>query len=122
MPRRSGNSWPGWPAGTATWARSTAGSVCRRSRWPRPVDGSTRRARRLYGRRFSNEAREDSMDKDLKRIVKKAHKLDEAYCVTSGKGFRLKDFKPGDTGEFSDEAKPRAKEALKMVIEQLALL
>ncbi|MGH6691744.1 MAG: polyphosphate kinase 2 family protein, partial [Gammaproteobacteria bacterium] len=62
------------------------------------------------------------MDKQLKKIVKKAHKLDEAYCVTDGKGFRLKDFRPGDTGGFGDEAKPRAKAALQMVVEHLALL
>jgi PPK2 family polyphosphate:nucleotide phosphotransferase len=62
------------------------------------------------------------MDKQLKKIVKKAHQLDEAYCVTDGKGFRLKDYKPGDTGGFGDEAKPRAKAALQMVVEHLALL
>ena len=62
------------------------------------------------------------MDKQLKKIVKKAHKLDEAYCVTDGKGFRLKDYRPGDTGGFDDEAKPRAKAALQMVVEHLALL
>ena len=62
------------------------------------------------------------MDKHLRKIVKWAHKLDEAYCVADGKGFRLKDYKPGDTGGFGEEAKPRAKAALKMVIEHLAML
>ena len=62
------------------------------------------------------------MDKQLKKIVKKAHKLDEAYCVTDGKRFRLKDYRPGDTGGFGDEAKPRAKAALQMVVEHLATL
>jgi PPK2 family polyphosphate:nucleotide phosphotransferase len=58
----------------------------------------------------------------LKRIIKFAHKIDNEYCVTSGKGFRLKDYDPGDTGRFSSEDKPRAKEALKLGVEQLASL
>jgi PPK2 family polyphosphate:nucleotide phosphotransferase len=62
------------------------------------------------------------METHLKKIVRKAHKLDEAYCVTDGKRFRLKDYRPGDTGGFGDEAKPRAKAALQMVVEHLALL
>jgi PPK2 family polyphosphate:nucleotide phosphotransferase len=62
------------------------------------------------------------MDKALKKLVKKAHKLDEAYCVTSGKDFRLKDHDPADTGNLGSEDKPRAKEALQLVIEKLAEL
>jgi PPK2 family polyphosphate:nucleotide phosphotransferase len=58
----------------------------------------------------------------LKRIIKFAHKLDDAYCVSSGKGFRLKDIDPGDTGTLGREDKPRAKEALKLGIEHLAAL
>ena len=62
------------------------------------------------------------MPLSLKRIIKYAHKLDDAYCVSSGKGFRLKDCDPGDTGRLGDEDKPRAKEALQMGIEHLAAL
>ena len=62
------------------------------------------------------------MPLSLKRIIKYAHKLDDAYCVTSGKGFRLKDYDPGDTGNLGREDKPRAKEALKLGIEHLAAL
>ncbi|HSC06813.1 MAG TPA: polyphosphate kinase 2 family protein [Steroidobacteraceae bacterium] len=62
------------------------------------------------------------MPLSLKRIIKFAHKLDDAYCVTSGKGFRLKDHDPGDTGHLGREDKPRAKEALKLGIEHLAAL
>ena len=62
------------------------------------------------------------MPLSLKRIIKFAHKLDDAYCVTSGKGFRLKDYDPGDTGNLGREDKPRAKEALKLGIEHLAAL
>jgi PPK2 family polyphosphate:nucleotide phosphotransferase len=62
------------------------------------------------------------MPLSLKRIIKFAHKLDDAYCVTSGKGFRLKDYDPGDTGNLGREDKPRAKEALKLGVEHLAAL
>jgi PPK2 family polyphosphate:nucleotide phosphotransferase len=62
------------------------------------------------------------MPLSLKRIVKFAHRIDNAYCVTSGKGFRLKDCDPGDTGKLGREDKPRAKEALRMGVEQLAAL
>lgn len=60
------------------------------------------------------------MPLSLKRIIKFAHKLDDAYCITSGKDFRLKDHDPGDTGNLGREDKPRAREALKMGVEQLA--
>src|SRR5688572_4841020 len=62
------------------------------------------------------------MDKALRKLVKQAHKLDEAYCVSDGKGFRLKDYDPGDTGTLGAESKPRAKEALKMVVQNLSEL
>ena len=57
-----------------------------------------------------------------KRIIKVAQELDNTYCVTSGKGFRLKDFDPGDIGNLGREDKPQATEALKLGIEQLAAL
>ncbi len=62
------------------------------------------------------------MPLSLKRIIKFAHKLDDAYCVTSDKGFRLRDYDPGDTGNLGREDKPRAKEALKLGVEHLAAL
>jgi PPK2 family polyphosphate:nucleotide phosphotransferase len=58
----------------------------------------------------------------LKKIIKFAHRIDDAYCVTSGKGFRLRDYDPGDTGDLGKEDKPRAKEALELGIEHLAAL
>jgi PPK2 family polyphosphate:nucleotide phosphotransferase len=58
----------------------------------------------------------------LKQVIRFAHKLDDAYCVTSGKGFRLKDYEPGDTGKLGKEDKPRARQALRLGIEQLAAL
>ena len=62
------------------------------------------------------------MPLSLKNIIKFANKLDDDYRVTSGKGFRLKDCDPGDTGNLGREDKPRAKEALKLGIENLAAL
>jgi PPK2 family polyphosphate:nucleotide phosphotransferase len=68
------------------------------------------------------EAGRNSMPLSLKRVIKFANKLDDDYCVTSGKGFRLKDYDPGDTGSLGREDKPRAKEALRLGIEHLAAL
>ena len=62
------------------------------------------------------------MPLSLKKIIKFAHRIDDAYRVTSGKGFRLKDYDPGDTGDLGKEDKPRAKEALALGIEHLAAL
>jgi PPK2 family polyphosphate:nucleotide phosphotransferase len=58
----------------------------------------------------------------LKKLIKTCHKLAKPYLIDDGKGFRLKDIDPDDTGEFSDEDKPRAKEALAMGVEALESL
>src|SRR5262245_46974566 len=58
----------------------------------------------------------------LKEILKRSRKLVEPFRVAKGKGFRLKDFDPGDTLELTSEDKPRAKEALATGIEALAEL
>jgi PPK2 family polyphosphate:nucleotide phosphotransferase len=42
------------------------------------------------------------------------------YRVTDGKGFRLKNFDPGDTAGFTPDAKGRAKEILGNVVEWLS--
>ena len=62
------------------------------------------------------------MPLSLKQVIKFAHTLDDAYCVASGKGFRLKDYEPADTGKLGKEDKPRARQALRLGIEQLAAL
>jgi len=62
------------------------------------------------------------MPLSLKKVIKFAHQIDNAYCVSSGKGFRLKDYRPSDTGKLGDEDKPRAREALRVGIEHLAAL
>ena len=58
----------------------------------------------------------------LKEIVRRSRQVTDPFCVTKGKGFRLKDVDPGDTLQFTDEDKPRAKEALAMGIRAMAEL
>jgi len=58
----------------------------------------------------------------LKKVIKKARKFAKPFRVTNGKKFRMKDFDPGDTLGLKSEAKPRAKEALKVGVEALAEL
>lgn len=53
-------------------------------------------------------------------LLKTARQLAKMYRVTNGRGFRLKDFDPADTGDFRSEDKPRVKEMLKSGIERLA--
>jgi PPK2 family polyphosphate:nucleotide phosphotransferase len=55
-------------------------------------------------------------------IIDRSHKFAESYCVTNGKGFRLKDVDPADTGNATSEDKPRAKELLETGIQALAEL
>jgi polyphosphate kinase 2 (PPK2 family) len=56
------------------------------------------------------------------KIIKKARKIAKPFRITNGGGFRLKDIDPADTLEFTDEDKPRAKEALATGIEALTEL
>jgi len=58
----------------------------------------------------------------LKEMIKRARSVSKPFRVTDGKGFRLKDFDPGDTLEFGSEDKPKAKEALANGIQALASL
>jgi len=55
-------------------------------------------------------------------IFDRSHKFAEPYCVTNGKGFRLKDVNPADTGKVTSEDKPRAKESLETGVQALAEL
>lgn len=48
--------------------------------------------------------------------------LTKPYRISAGKKFRLKDIEPGDTGPFSPDDKPRAKELLERGVAQLAEL
>ncbi|MFM7375932.1 MAG: polyphosphate kinase 2 family protein, partial [Chthoniobacterales bacterium] len=51
-----------------------------------------------------------------------AHKFSKPFRITNGKKFRLKDHDPGDTLDFTDKDKPRAKEALAAGVQALAEL
>jgi len=57
-----------------------------------------------------------------KKVLAAARSLSKPYRVTSGKGFRLKDVDPGDTGDFKSADKPRLKEALQTGVAALAAL
>lgn len=58
-----------------------------------------------------------------KKLIKKAREVSDPFRITKGKDFRLKDFDPNDTLDFTKEAdKPRAKESLAMGIQVLAEL
>ena len=57
----------------------------------------------------------------MKNLIKRARKLAKPFRVTDD-SFRLKDIDPGDTLDFTDEDKPRAKEALAMGVDLLAEL
>jgi len=58
----------------------------------------------------------------LSKVINKSSELASPYCITNGKGFRLKDIDPDDTGGLKSEDKPRAKEALAIGVEALATL
>lgn len=57
-----------------------------------------------------------------KELFKRAKKFAKPFCITDGKGFRLKHIDPGDTLGLKSEDKPKAKEALQWGINVLAEL
>lgn len=57
-----------------------------------------------------------------KNIFEAARKFSKPFRVNSGKKFRLKDHDPGDTLDFTDKDKPRAKEALATGVQALSAL
>ncbi len=59
---------------------------------------------------------------DLERVAKVARKLSRPYRIDRGRGFRLKDIDPADTGALGREDKPRAVEALTIGSSALAEL
>src|SRR5262245_47520187 len=54
--------------------------------------------------------------------IERAGKLAATYRISDGKGFRLKDIDPGDTGWLKAEDKPQAKAVLQEGVEALAQL
>lgn len=59
---------------------------------------------------------------DQKQIPELARRLSIPWKVSGPKGFRLKDFDPGDTGGLESADKPKAQEGLRAGIEALASL
>src|SRR5581483_3276555 len=59
---------------------------------------------------------------ELKDLVKRAGSFAKHFRVTNGDDFRLKDFDPADTLDFSSEDKPRSKEVLAHGVNALAEL
>ena len=60
------------------------------------------------------------MEKKKREILKRIDKLVGPYRITKGKGFRLKDIDPGDTGGLDSEQKPGAREMLARGIQWMA--
>ena len=58
----------------------------------------------------------------IREMSERAARLARPFCVTAGSSFRLADVDPGNTLEFTDEDKPRAKEALAAGVSMLARL
>jgi PPK2 family polyphosphate:nucleotide phosphotransferase len=56
----------------------------------------------------------------MEKLAERARKFAKPYRVTQGKGFRLRDFDPGDTAFLESADAERAKQALQAGIEQLA--
>ena len=59
---------------------------------------------------------------DLKSIVKLARQVSKPYRIDRGRGFRLKDIDPADTGGLGAEDKPQTAEALVLGREALSEL
>ena len=57
-----------------------------------------------------------------KELIRRAKALGEPFRVTRGDKFRLKDYDPNDTLDFTSEDKPRAQEVLGIGVEALAQL
>jgi PPK2 family polyphosphate:nucleotide phosphotransferase len=58
----------------------------------------------------------------LSKVLSISHDIAKPYLVDGRKKFRLKDYDPADTANFTSADKPRAKEALTIGIEALAEL
>ncbi len=56
------------------------------------------------------------------KLIQRAREFARPYRVAKGKGFRLKDYDPADTGDLTDAQKDKAKDALAEGIELLAEL
>jgi PPK2 family polyphosphate:nucleotide phosphotransferase len=59
---------------------------------------------------------------DHEKLIKRAAKFSEPYCITDGGKFRLKHIDPDDTGDLEAEDKPRSKEVLEQGTQLVAEL
>ncbi|MCU7551779.1 polyphosphate kinase 2 family protein [Chitinophagaceae bacterium LB-8] len=57
-----------------------------------------------------------------KELIRRAKKFSNKFCVTEGKGFKLKDYDPDDDGGLGPEDKPLVKQALELGVDALATL
>lgn len=57
-----------------------------------------------------------------KELIQRAKKFSKQFRVTDGKGFKLKDFDPGEDGGLGPEDKPLAKGALELGVKALATM
>src|SRR6187431_2580568 len=55
----------------------------------------------------------------MKEMLRRAQGLSSPYRVTSGKGFRLKDYDPSDSGDLGKEDRPQAEAALAFGVDAL---
>jgi PPK2 family polyphosphate:nucleotide phosphotransferase len=62
------------------------------------------------------------MTSEKKALIKQARSFAKPFRVTNGRDFRLKDIDPGDTLDLTEEAKPRAQQALALGVDVLAEL
>ncbi len=60
------------------------------------------------------------MNREKRESLKQLDRLVDPYRITKGKGFRLKDFDPADTGGIGSDRKPTAREFLGKGIQWLA--
>jgi PPK2 family polyphosphate:nucleotide phosphotransferase len=56
----------------------------------------------------------------VKRVSRRTREFVEPFRISKGKGFRLSDVDPGDTGHLESEDVDRAKEVLQLGVEMLA--
>jgi PPK2 family polyphosphate:nucleotide phosphotransferase len=59
---------------------------------------------------------------DHEKLIKRAAKFSDPYCITDGGKFRLKHIDPDDTGDLEAEDKPRSKEVLEQGTQLVAEL
>jgi PPK2 family polyphosphate:nucleotide phosphotransferase len=72
--------------------------------------------------RYMSMWRPNEQTMKIKEVIQRSHHFAKPYCITNGKGFRLKDIDPEDTMGLKSAAKPQAKEALQMGVDALCEL